>query len=102
MSIYFTRKSARSAKEKSLRHRFRRVGGKEEVAVAELFLVRANHELNIAPPSTRNRTESLKEGKLDLQRAYGAESRSSPSSLFQPHTYISPLFSVLSPLHDGI
>lgn len=109
LSIYFTPKkqkiTAQSAR-KSPRHRFCRVGGKEEVAVAELFLVRANHELNIAPPSTRNSTENLKEGELDLQRAYGAESSSPPRShqvFFRRINKIPPLSqSTLSLLQDGI
>lgn len=83
-------------KRKSLRGRFCRVEWKEEVAVAELFLVGANHELNIAPPSTRNRTENLKEGELDLQRAYGAESHLVPIKSFSVAWIKFPPF--LSPL----
>lgn len=99
-------KNCQVCKRKSLRHRNCRVEGKEEVAVAELFLVRANHELNIAPPSTRNHTENLKEGELDLQRAYGAESSSPPRphQVFFSRINKTPPFSQssLSFLQDGI
>lgn len=109
LSVYFNnnkKKTRQVCKRKSLRHRFCRVEGKVEVAVAELFLVRANHELNITPPSTRNRTENLKEGELDLQRAYGAESSSPPRPhqvFFSRINKIPPFSqSSLSLLQDGI
>lgn len=77
----FHKKNSWVCIRKCLRHRFCGVGGKEEVAVAELLLVRANHELYIAPSSTCNRAENLKEGELDLQKAYSAKSSSPP----RPH-----------------
>lgn len=71
----------KKTKQKKPCHRFCGVDGKEDVAVTELLLVRANHELNITPSSTRNRAKNLQEGELDLQKAYSAKS----SSLPRPH-----------------
>lgn len=94
------KKTARSAKEKAFVTDFAEWREKRKWRWLSCFLVRANHELNIAPPSTRNRTENLKEGELDLRRAYGAESHLSPCPHQVFFTRINnptpPIFSVLS------